>query len=336
MTGIEEVRFLFQRIHILIGRLLCGERNRCAGAMLLCLFMVSGCQLWSEPEEPLAHSLLQAARPSAGSVAVEIIWARVPKTNDLQAFDEAVWHRVDESQLSVEVRRELQRNGFRAGVISGSPPDAIVEAFHFTAKQTRNSEASELNNLPGNNSATTVGMNSTKITGEDLTHESKVKRRLLQLKPGRRAEIQASDVYASIPIFQMRDGNLAGQTFRDAQGIYALGVELNQDRTVDIDLTPELHHGQPHLRFEGTEQGVFRQTPSREREIYSAMRMELKLAPGEMIILMSTEETDTSLGHYFHSASGEKGEQKKIVLIRLAQVPESNFFAKSPNNWWPW
>jgi hypothetical protein len=55
--------------------------------------------------------------------------------------------------------------------------------------------------------------------------------------------------------------------------------------------------------------------------------MSVKLAPGEMLLLMSLPNSGSRLAEYFHTAQSSDGREQKLILIRLADVPESNTFA---------
>jgi hypothetical protein len=74
---------------------------------------------------------------------------------------------------------------------------------------------------------------------------------------------------------------------------------------------------------------VLRQLPLREREVFESMRMEVRLAPGEMLMLAGLPDSGSRPGHYFHTAESASGREQKIVLIRLAQVPKSDTFAQT-------
>jgi hypothetical protein len=108
--------------------------------------------------------------------------------------------------------------------------------------------------------------------------------------------------------------------------MYALRVDPQPDRTVLVELMPELHHGQAKLRFTGGEEGILRSMPLRDREVFDRMRMNVRLAPGEMLILMSLPNCGSRLGEYFHTAESSAGHQQKLILLRLAQVPSSDTF----------
>jgi hypothetical protein len=276
----------------------------------LTTLLAGGCRMLSTEAVVQGHSPLRPMTPSPESVALEIIWARYP-LDDPQLGD-AVWSEIDETQIAPAVRRELAHNGFRAGVISGTPPDAIVRALNYDAYRAKDEAQTDDGFIPST----------------DLMEEPTVRRRLLQLRRGRRAEIQASEVLDSIPLLVSRGRELGGRTYRDAQAIYALKVDPQPDQTVAVELTPELHYGQPRVRWTGSEDdmGPLRMAPMRDRDVFDAMRINVRLAPGEMLVLMSEPDAGSRLGHYFHTTNSANGPQQKLVLVRLAQVPASDTF----------
>jgi hypothetical protein len=292
-------------------------RTTVASCALVSILFAAGCHAFIEGAiGAKGRSPLEPSAPSLDSVALEIIWARFPQNDP--ALNDSVWAQIDETQLPTAVRRELVNNGFRAGVLSGAPPAAIAHAINLKNEKPKdgpNMSADEAHVTPASDDAT-----------QDLLAEPTMKHRLLQLRRGRRAEIEASEVLDSVPLLVNSGRELGGRTYRDAQAIYALHVDPQPDQTVNIELTPELHHGQSRVRWTGGEDGILRQAPSRDREVFEAMRMNVRLAPGEMLVLMSLPDAGSQLGHYFHTVDTADGPQQKLVLIRLAQVPRSDTF----------
>jgi hypothetical protein len=293
-------------------------RTAVAICALVSVLLCGGCHLLTDPSAVGAkgRSPLVPSTTSPDSVALEIIWARFPQNDP--ALNESVWAQIDETQLPAAIQRELVNNGFRAGVLSGAPPAAIAHAINLKSEKPKsgpNMSADDANAAPPHEDAT-----------QDVMTEPTVKRRLLQLRRGRRAEIEASDVLDSAPLLVNAGRELGGRTYREAQAIYALRVDPQPDQTVGIELTPELHHGQSRVRWTGGEDGILRQAPARDREVFEAMRMNVRLAPGEMLVLMSLPDAGSLLGHYFHTVDTPDGTQQKLVLIRLAQVPRSDTF----------
>src|SRR5687767_6922713 len=188
-------------------------------AMVVAIFVAGGCRLFTQDVELLGKSPLRPAQPSPDSVTMEIIWARFP-ANDPQLNSDA-WQEIDETQLSPAVRRELANNGFRAGVIGGSIPDAIARALN--------------SGKPSSNAAVDQGDPSP----DDLLSDPIVHGRLQQLRRNQRSEVQASEVYPSLPLLVNNSRELSGRTYAQAQAIYALRVDPQPDRTAIVELTPE-------------------------------------------------------------------------------------------------
>jgi hypothetical protein len=116
--------------------------------------------------------------------------------------------------------------------------------------------------------------------------------------------------------------------------LYALHTESQADRTVILDVVPELHYGPPLLRYSAGD-GILRQQPLREREVFSDLKMSVALAAGEMLVVAGEKDATSRLGHYFHSAETSAGREQKLIVIRLAQVPEGQAFEKTAGRW-PW
>jgi hypothetical protein len=154
-----------------------------------------------------------------------------------------------------------------------------------------------------------------------------VRGRVRQLRRDQRSEVQASEVLASVPLLVSGGRELGGRTYQQAQAIYALRVCPQPDRTAVVELTPELHHGPARVRWTGGDDGVLRQAPLRDREVFDRLRLSVKLAPGDMLVLMSLPDAGSRLGHYFHTVDSADGPQQKLILIRLAEVPPSDTFA---------
>ena len=72
---------------------------------------------------------------------------------------------------------------------------------------------------------------------------------------------------------------------------------------------------------------MLRMASQRNREVFDRLRLSVKLAPGEMLVLMSLPDAGSRLGHYFHTVDSADGPQQKLILIRLADVPPSDTFA---------
>jgi len=245
---------------------------------------------------------------------MEVIWARFPANDPV--LEEASWRDIDETQIEPAVRRELTNNGLRAGIVSGSLPPAIDRVLH---------QGQPPDMPPVDEAGKSAGP--TKPQATELLTEPIVHGRTRRLRRNQRFEIQASETYPSLPLLMSGGAELSGRTYEQAQAIYALRVDPRPDRTAIVELTPELHHGAPRLRYTGGEDGILRQDSLRDREVFDRLRLSVKLAPGEMLVLMNMPDSGSRLGHYFHTVDSADGPQQKLILIRLAEVPPSDTFA---------
>ena len=62
-------------------------------------------------------------------------------------------------------------------------------------------------------------------------------------------------------------------------------------------------------------------------KVFDTLRMTVKLGPGDMLVVMSLPNSGSRLGHYFHTVDSADGPQQKLILIRLADVPQGDTFA---------
>lgn len=276
-------------------------------AALWLLSGLVGCRIFDldPPATVQGQSLLRPAPRSPNSVAIEIVWARFPA--DDPQLDGEIWQSIDEAPIEPAVARELARNGFRAGVVSGVLPGPLARILHSGEAPAKPRDGA-----------------GEKLDG--LIADPIVRTRLVQARRGRRVEVQASDVYPSLPLLLGDGRELRGRTYYDAQAMYILEVDPRPDRTAVVQLTPELHHGPPRLRWSQGEEGVLRQASMRDHEVFDGLRLRVKLSPGEMLLLMSLPDSGSRLGQCFHTVESADGRQQKLVLIRLAEVPQSDTF----------
>ena len=168
-----------------------------------------------------------------------------------------------------------------------------------------------------------------KSQAAELLTEPLVHGRTCRMRRKQRTEIQASEVYASLPLLVSVRSGLGGKSYDRAQAIYALRVDPQPDRTALVELTPEIQHGATRLRYTGGDDGILRQASLEDREVFDRLRLAVKLAPGELLVLMSLPDAGSRLGHYFHTVDSTDGPQQKLILIRLAEVPPSDTFANT-------
>jgi hypothetical protein len=276
------------------------------GALLCALAASCGCQTFIAPPNAALDKLLQPVATSPDSVTLEIFYARIPLEEDGKA--DALWQQVDEQQFDPELRRRLIANGLRAGVVSGSLPEGLAELLALQSE------------MPASSSSRV-------ITGESAA--PRVIRQVKQLNRRDSMAVQASELKDEAHVLISEDGRLGGGAYRQVQGVYALRAESQPGQRVVVRIIPELHHGELRNRYAGSDQGSFITTPSREREVFDKLTMEASLAPGNLLVLGCLPEARSSLGGVFHSVNAGGRQERKLVLIRVLEVPPSEILAQN-------
>ena len=157
---------------------------------------------------------------------MEIIWARFP-ADDPQLNDDA-WREIDETQIEPAVRRELANNGFRAGVIGGTLPDAIARALNQGEAARRRCRLAEAN-------AADVDL---------MRRADRARPSCSSCAAISASEIQASEVYPSLPLLVSggRELERPHLSRKHKPSTRCASIRSPTARRI-VELTPELHYG---------------------------------------------------------------------------------------------
>lgn len=269
--------------------------------LLLAVLAMAGC---TTPALPKAKSPLAPAQMSPDSVVLEMFFVRFPFGDP--AVNDKLWESVDEQRFAPELRERLTRNGFRAGLLSGQIPAELAKIMQLSDKPPSTD--------PVNNKT------------NDLENEPRVLRRHLQLRAGLQGKIIASGVYAELALLMSEPGELCGQTYHQAQGIFSVKSFPLPDGRVRLELVPTLEHDQPQQRWVGN-QGVMRLEADRPKRIFDNLTLTTELTPGGMLLLSSLPNRPGSVGHHFFTEKVDEGRvEQKLLIIRLAQTQHDGLF----------
>lgn len=273
--------------------------------------MAVGCTALPDTGDITPDSLLQAADTSPETVTLGVYWATLD-ASDTETYEQ-LWQTAQEDRVPVEARRALAENGLRAGVVGGTPSSTLAKL------------------LKPDPDATEAEQEQAALAGK-----AKVTGRMLQLRPGRRGEIQACETEARRVVVRRMGGQLTGREFREAQGLYAIAVRRGEGDRVELELTPELHYGQIKRQFTSSGPGRMVQNFGRDSEIFDDLRTAVSLTSGEMLIVSSLPGTPNSIGGHLHSTPSTGAECRRILMVRLSQVPASQTLARGNDAMWPW
>ncbi|MEN6494458.1 MAG: hypothetical protein ABFD16_09205 [Thermoguttaceae bacterium] len=268
---------------------------------LLLVIVGSSCAVVHNP----GKSPLTRPRMSPDSVVLDIVSIRIPFGQE--EANRGLWDEVDELHFPAEVRRQLNKSGFRAGVVAGQIPVALARLLETTDKPAPNAgEAQEVNLA-------------------EVEAEPRVVWRHLQCRRAQRAEILASHVYDELPVLTTEANGLCGQTYLKAQGVLGAKAFPEPDGRVRIDITPELHHGESRQRFVEN-QGMLRMEAGRSRRVFDNLALSATLAPGHLLLLSCLPSRPGSLGHHFFTSVTSGQREQKLLVIRLSQTQHNGLF----------
>ena len=278
--------------------------DACGRLILLCAITLcgAGCTFIDRHAAAASKSPLSGSIPSPDSVTLEILFARAPIGNE--TLNQRLWSEIDEQRLPSDLRRKLTENGIRVGVVSGRVPDDLAKLLTLTDKApAKRDEPAPVN----------------------LEEEPNVTLRLLQARAGRRNEVVCSGSYDRLPLLERRDELVRGHTFNQADGRLALRSFPCSANEVDIELVPEIHHGEKQPRWVGSD-GVLRLDAGKPREVFDWLKMRVKLNPGEMLVITNLPNRSGSLGHYFFTQPTCERTSQKLLVIRLSQESKDAMF----------
>jgi hypothetical protein len=270
----------------------------------LSLLTAASCQSLFAPK-PKGKSPLKPARMSAESCVLDVFFVNVP-FGDAKANDE-LWQELDEQCLPSDLRQRLSCNGFRVGLVNGQMPVTLSQLMELGDKPAPLEDAEEAKPAEANG-------------------VSRVSRRHIQTQPGQRSEIIASGIYGQLPVLAWSESGVGGETYDQAQGILAVKAYPQPDGQVRLEITPELHYGQPRKNFVlDPSGGVGHLEFHRPIRAFADLTANMKLQPGTMIVMCSLPNHPGSLGHHFFTEQDGKPAQK-LLVIRLSQTQRDDLF----------
>jgi hypothetical protein len=269
--------------------------------IVFAMLVIAGC---NTPLRKGGKSPLQPAQMSPDSVVLEMFFVRCPFGDS--TVNGKLWDEIDEQQFAPALRERLAKDGFRVGMVSGQTPVELSNLMQLSDKPPAAGEAgtSQL---------------------DSVENEPRVLKRHLQLRANQRGDILASGVHNDLPLLTSDAGQISGQTYHQAQGIFAVKSLPQPDGRVRLELVPELHHGQPQQQWIA-KQGMWRLETGRPKRAFDDMTLSADLAPGAMLVMSSLPNRPGSLGHYFFTEENGGRLEQKLLIIRLTQTQHDGLF----------
>jgi hypothetical protein len=265
----------------------------------IALVVVVGCKLVDE--QPKGRSPLAPVASSPDQVTLEVFSAPAPLDDPRW---QTLWSEVDEQSLSPQLRLRLARNGMRVGVIGARMPDALASLLKVTDERVSEEDRIKV----------------------PLDGKPSVVMRLMQPSPGKRQELILTSVRDRLSLLRNRAGEVVGKTYAKAEGRLAMHVFPESGGEVRLELVPELHHGEPKTQTTPSD-GMFILTTQRDKEVFSELKIEASLAPGEVLLLTSLEDCTGSIGHQLFVRTEGETPLRTLWALRIAKAGGDRAFA---------
>src|SRR4051812_27922595 len=256
-------------------------------AFLLAVLAVAGCTL--NKSELRRDNLL--TRLGAGGQVIEprrcaLQVAILSRPLRDQALDAGLWNVADEQAVVPEVRRALEANGLRVGLITGGLP-AEVESI--------------LNAPPPN----------------------KIDPSQILLPDGDHTLISTNEAMPLASLLLSRDNRAFGKDYDDASGWFRVTAKQEGPDGVSLRFVPEIHFGPVQHAF-GAVSNPGTYAPQRfvvkdgqEEETLRDLAATLVLQPGQVAVLGCRPEKEQSLGTFLFTQPEVNSDRllQKVLLI---------------------
>lgn len=212
-----------------------------------------------------------------------------------QTLNEVVWNVADAQSIDDEVRRGLEANGLRVGVITGKLPDALQQVL-------------------------------------DAPPPNRVDPATVILPDGDNTLIDLGSAQAEVTLLVNREGSAAGKRYKDAKGHLRLAARREGDQAVVIRIMPEIHHG-PVRQSWSTASGGGAFAPQQlvphtgqTEETYRELAISLPLMPGQVAVVGALPERRGSLGHFLFTARQPNSDRldQKLLLVRATRSDDGS------------
>ncbi|MFO0901382.1 MAG: hypothetical protein U0939_00175 [Pirellulales bacterium] len=269
---------------------------------LACFFLavvLSGCSTWNSPKNEGGFKLGQP-QMSPDSVVLEVVILHLPEDGG----DEPWWSGLDEQALDHALRLRLAENGFRAGIVRGRIPEQLESQL---GSQRESQAGIDPENQPAG------------VAGEQR----------LQCRAGKRNKILLSDVYPTLAALVPNGERLTGRTLENAQCLLSVRSFPRGDGGVELEITPEIEHGQARQRWVGqAHEGTYRLDSNRERLSLESLRIRPTLEPGQVLAVSCAPEIKGLGRQFFSDIPGGSAPERRVLLIRLAQTQIDDLFSE--------
>jgi hypothetical protein len=220
--------------------------------------------------------------------------AIIPRRQGDRFINEVLWGVADEQAVAPEVRRALDANGLRIGIIPGALPNEVQELLRAGPPHKIDPAIYA------------------QIDGDPA---------LIPLSP----KLPAKNLLLDL------DGRATGREYRDATGLLRVAAAREGDVGVSLRIVPEIHHGEIRHRVSADlPTGPFEplqltQRPGQEEESFRDLAATLVVEPGQVAVIGCRTNARGSLGDFLLTEAEPNSDRllQKVLLIWATRAPDA-------------
>ena len=248
--------------------------------------MTLGCEPFRQPRNAYQPLALPNNRLALDAVGLEIGIAQLDtgQTESLNRF----WRALDQQELSLQTRQQLDKHGLRAAVMSQQPPSDFVQLV--------NPREVIIEELDGFQKQLYLS-GKLQATERMLVHER------ISNRKGQPHPIPTSSAHPSLnwtietPATLDGPATTSADSAKNVRGVFAIRTYPRGDGSVGVVVQPQIHHGDVSQRYGATASG-FKFDERQNVSVLEPLEFDVSLRSGETLVIGPTAEV-TQLGHLF-------------------------------------
>ncbi len=274
----------------------------CAG-----LAFQSGCATWlpsgEEPAPGNAKHGFGTTLTSNDVAGVETILVRL--NSEQAARLPELWAQIDEQALKPELRIAMDKNGMRAGKVSGNTPHLLDEWVRQTVKR--------------------IGEDPLEQAGfaADVSSFSQ----LWRCRANVRKELSVRNIASGSTCVFYHDVSSKGHVYDASHFMLAIQAIPHGDASATIHLTPEMQHGELVNKVIARESAT-RIDTRRETVTWEQLAIDIRIQQGDCIVIGPTADSRGLGEHFFHTKTQIGEIQPVLLLVRLSEAAADSAFTR--------
>ena len=229
-----------------------------------------------------------SAPPDA--VQLQLVFIERPVNDPL--LGRCLWNELDQlAGVPHERRLSLLENGFRYAMSGSQPPPTLAELLK-------------------------VG-----LANEYDGPTGFVNSRSLAMRDGAATDVMVSDDPTDWTVDVVRDGHPEQKQYPAARGFLRVDVSGVEDGWVEVNVTPEIHHGDEAVRHSASDAGW---TLDERHEIAAVpdTSFSVHLALNEMLVLSAAEGSGSRVGNHFFRREDDGRLMQRVLVIRASAMKQ--------------